>query len=54
MELNDLLLNILEQHGLEAMLTVIHDEIDRSYDDGHAAGELSGWCDCYEAYRWED
>lgn len=46
-ELDKQLLNVLNQHGLDAMLSIVHDEIERAYD----LGKDEGWCECYETYQ---
>lgn len=45
------LLEVLNQHGLDAMLSVVHDEIERAYAYGFDVGKDDGWCECYEAYE---
>lgn len=47
------LLGILNQHGIEAMLEVVHDEIYRSVEEAYNNGEHVGWCDCYDTYQAE-
>lgn len=44
------LLEILNQHGIDSMLGVVHDEIEKAYDYGYDVGRDEGWCDCYETY----
>lgn len=45
------LLEVLNQHGWDAMLSVVHDEIERAYAYGYDVGKDDGWCECYEAYE---
>lgn len=55
-ELNELdkhLLDILNQHGIDSMLSVVHDEIERAYSYGHDVGMDEGWCECYDTYEEE-
>lgn len=47
------LLEILNQHGIDVMLLIIHDEIESAYTYGHDIGLDEGWCDCYDTYREE-
>lgn len=52
-ELNEFdkhLLEILNQHGIDSMLSVVHDEIERAYSYGFDVGKDDGWCECYETY----
>lgn len=50
-ELDKQLLNVLNQHGLDAMLSIVHDEIERAYAYGFDIGKDDGWCECYETYQ---
>lgn len=50
-ELDKQLLDTLNQHGINAMLSIVHDEIERAYAYGVDIGKDDGWCDCYEAYE---
>lgn len=55
-ELNEFdkhLLDILNQHGIDSMLSVVHDEIERAYSYGHDVGVDEGWRDCYDTYEEE-
>lgn len=55
-ELNEFdkhLLEILNQHGIDSMLSVVHDEIAKVYTYGYDVGRDEGWCDCYDTYREE-
>ena len=47
------LLEVLNQHGIDVMLSVIHDEIERAYGYGYDVGRDDGWCDCYDTYQEE-
>ena len=38
-ELNKVLLDTLNQHGLDAMLSIVHDEIERAYAYGYEEGQ---------------
>lgn len=49
-EFDNNLLHILNQHGIEVMLSIVHDEIERAYAYGHDVGKDEGWCECYETY----
>ena len=49
-ELDKTLLDVLEQHGVVAMLCVIHDEIERAYDYGYSVGCDDGYCECLDYY----
>ena len=49
-ELDKTIVNVLNQHGLDAMLDVIHDEIERAYDYGYSVGCDDGYCECLEYY----
>lgn len=53
---NDLekkLTDILNQHGLNAILDCVVDEIERAYEYGHDVGVDEGWCECYDTYKEE-
>lgn len=50
-ELDKVLLDTLNQHGLDAMLSIVHDEIERAYAYGFDIGKDDGWCECYETYQ---
>lgn len=50
-ELDKQLLDTLNQHGLDAMLSIVHDEIERAYAYGFDVGQDDGWCECYETYQ---
>lgn len=50
-ELDKQLLNVLNQHGWDAMLSIVHDEIERAYSYGFDVGKDDGWCECYETYQ---
>ena len=50
-EFDNNLLHILNQQGIEVMLSVVHDEIERAYAYGHDVGVDEGWCECYETYQ---
>lgn len=50
-ELDKLLFDVLNQHGWEAMLSVVHDEIERAYQYGYDVGKDDGWCEAYETYQ---
>lgn len=55
-KLNDFdktLMDILNQHGMDAMLSVIHDEIEKAYAYGYDVGVDEGWRDCYDTYKEE-
>lgn len=45
------LLDVLNQHGLNSMLSIVHDEIKRAYSYGYDVGQDEGWCECYETYE---
>lgn len=47
------LLEILNQHGIDSMLSVVHDEIEKAYKYGYDVGAYDGWCDCYDTYAEE-
>lgn len=44
------LLDVLNQHGFDSMLSIVHDEIERAYSYGFDVGKDDGWCECYETY----
>lgn len=55
-ELNEFdkhLLEILNQHGIDSMLSVVHDEIEKAYTYGYDVGRDEGWCECYNTYQEE-
>lgn len=52
-EFDKTLMDILNQHGTDAMLSVIHDEIEKAYAYGYDVGVYEGWCDCYDTYKVE-
>lgn len=45
------LLEVLNQHGLDGMLDVVHDEMECAYNYGYYVGKDDGWCECYETYE---
>lgn len=45
------LLDLLNQHGIDSMLSIVHDEIERAYAYGFDVGKDDGWCECYETYE---
>lgn len=45
------LLDVLNQHGINSMLSIVHDEIERAYSYGYDVGKDDGWCECYETYE---
>lgn len=50
-ELDKQLLDTLNQHGIDAMVSIVHDEIERAYVYGYGVGMDDGWCECYETYE---
>lgn len=55
-ELNEFdknLLEILNQHGIDGVLSAVHDEIERAYSYGYDVGVDEGWCVCYDTYKEE-
>lgn len=49
-EFDNNLLHILNQQGIEVMLSVVNNEIERAYSYGYDVGKDDGWCECYESY----
>lgn len=47
------LYNILNQHGWDAMINAIYDEMKRATKYGYDLGRYYGWCDCYDTYQCE-
>lgn len=45
------LLEVLNQHGIDSMLSIVHDEVERAYSYGFDVGKDDGWIECYEAYE---
>ena len=52
-EFDKKLLYVLNQHGIEGILSVVHDEIERAYAYGYDVGVNEGWCECYDTYQEE-
>lgn len=47
------LYNILTQHGWDAMMKAIDDEMERATKYSYDLGRDEGWCDCYDTYKEE-
>lgn len=52
-ELDKQLLDTLNKHGIDAMLSIVHDEIERAYAYGYDVGNDEGWTSCYECYQYD-
>lgn len=48
------MINILNQHGFDALYEVFQDSISHAYSDGFAIGYNDGWNACYDMLTGED
>lgn len=49
-ELNVLIEQTLNLHGIDRVVSLIADMLEREYENGYEAGEQEGWNDCYDTY----
>lgn len=42
------IINILNQHGIDALYDVMNDTITKQYEEGYACGYHDGLCNCYD------